>query len=351
MSPGMGGYTTVGGAVRKMWAEEGIRGFYKGLYPNLLKVHILSLCFCGMVLMVGCAEYGCELVKFWVCPRFAFGTLACMGDGSHSNVWTACILGLTKWYRHNYSYTTSVPCLCSSIVCLLRCSGLSLLRVTSVRILRQERTWRMALHRRGSTANKWQFTMPECLLSLTNSRRNLLVIESSRKSTSGLADFQLTLDPASRDLTAVLTALGPYGLDQLCRLFSASNCQSSVVLLFYVIEMVFRVYCWWKLTRNKGSRQIWHHGMYLVLLSNSVVNDQDRKEIRRSSSKKTYIDDCPLVKDRNRYHGRSCSRVSPENGGAVLWVCTGGVQLISGTVTRFFYFICRFNAGKRGSYR
>ena len=85
--------------------------------------------------------------------------------------------------------------------------------------------------------------MPECLLSLTNSRRNLLVIESSRKSTSGLADFQLTLDPASRDLTAVLTALGPYGLDQLCRLFSASNCQSSVVLLFYVIEMVFRVYC------------------------------------------------------------------------------------------------------------
>jgi hypothetical protein len=64
MSPGMGGYTTIGGAVRKMWAEEGIRGFYKGLYPNLLKVHILSLCFYGMVLMVGCAEYGCELVKF-----------------------------------------------------------------------------------------------------------------------------------------------------------------------------------------------------------------------------------------------------------------------------------------------
>jgi hypothetical protein len=66
MSPGMGGYTTVGGAVRKMWAEEGIRGFYKGLYPNLLKVRILSFmfCVCGVVLMVGCTEYGCELVNF-----------------------------------------------------------------------------------------------------------------------------------------------------------------------------------------------------------------------------------------------------------------------------------------------
>jgi hypothetical protein len=38
MSPGMGGYTSITGAVRKMAAEEGIRGFYKGLYPNLLKV-------------------------------------------------------------------------------------------------------------------------------------------------------------------------------------------------------------------------------------------------------------------------------------------------------------------------
>lgn len=34
----MGGYTSVSGAIRKMLAEEGIRGFYKGLYPNLLKV-------------------------------------------------------------------------------------------------------------------------------------------------------------------------------------------------------------------------------------------------------------------------------------------------------------------------
>ena len=40
MSPGMGGYSTVGGAVSKMWREEGLRGFYKGLYPNLLKVRI-----------------------------------------------------------------------------------------------------------------------------------------------------------------------------------------------------------------------------------------------------------------------------------------------------------------------
>ena len=34
----MGGYTSITGAVRKMATEEGIRGFYKGLYPNLLKV-------------------------------------------------------------------------------------------------------------------------------------------------------------------------------------------------------------------------------------------------------------------------------------------------------------------------
>jgi Mitochondrial carrier protein len=38
MSPGMGGYDNVRVAVRKMWIEEGVRGFYKGLYPNLLKV-------------------------------------------------------------------------------------------------------------------------------------------------------------------------------------------------------------------------------------------------------------------------------------------------------------------------
>ncbi len=38
MSPGMGGYSSISGAVSKMAREEGIRGFYKGLYPNLLKV-------------------------------------------------------------------------------------------------------------------------------------------------------------------------------------------------------------------------------------------------------------------------------------------------------------------------
>jgi Mitochondrial carrier protein len=41
MSPGMGGYSSVGGAVKKMIREEGFRGFYKGLYPNLLKVRAL----------------------------------------------------------------------------------------------------------------------------------------------------------------------------------------------------------------------------------------------------------------------------------------------------------------------
>lgn len=38
MSSAMGGYTSVRGAIVKMSREEGIRGFYKGLYPNLLKV-------------------------------------------------------------------------------------------------------------------------------------------------------------------------------------------------------------------------------------------------------------------------------------------------------------------------
>jgi hypothetical protein len=40
MSPGMGGYSSIGDAVRKMVREEGTRGFYKGLFPNLLKVNI-----------------------------------------------------------------------------------------------------------------------------------------------------------------------------------------------------------------------------------------------------------------------------------------------------------------------
>jgi solute carrier family 25 (mitochondrial phosphate transporter), member 23/24/25/41 len=38
MTPGLGGYTSIGGAVKKMFREEGFRAFYKGLYPNLLKV-------------------------------------------------------------------------------------------------------------------------------------------------------------------------------------------------------------------------------------------------------------------------------------------------------------------------
>jgi len=41
MTAGMGGYSSIGVAVRKMAREEGIRGFYKGLYPNLLKVRDL----------------------------------------------------------------------------------------------------------------------------------------------------------------------------------------------------------------------------------------------------------------------------------------------------------------------
>lgn len=61
MSAGMGGYSSIGGAVKKMMAEEGIRGFYKGLYPNLLKVSTLSLltpgyvprfCFCCSMLVI-----------------------------------------------------------------------------------------------------------------------------------------------------------------------------------------------------------------------------------------------------------------------------------------------------------
>lgn len=39
MSPGMGGYSSIRVAVSKMAREEGIGGFYKGLYPNLLKVN------------------------------------------------------------------------------------------------------------------------------------------------------------------------------------------------------------------------------------------------------------------------------------------------------------------------
>jgi len=42
MSPGLGGYSSIGGAIKKMMHEEGVRGFYKGLYPNLLKVYIRS---------------------------------------------------------------------------------------------------------------------------------------------------------------------------------------------------------------------------------------------------------------------------------------------------------------------
>jgi hypothetical protein len=38
MSSALGGYSSIGGAIRKMLREEGLRGFYKGLYPNLLKV-------------------------------------------------------------------------------------------------------------------------------------------------------------------------------------------------------------------------------------------------------------------------------------------------------------------------
>lgn len=36
---GMGyGYNSMGGAIRMIIAEEGIKGLYKGLTPNLLKV-------------------------------------------------------------------------------------------------------------------------------------------------------------------------------------------------------------------------------------------------------------------------------------------------------------------------
>src|SRR5579862_4732870 len=55
MSASMGNYNTVGGAIKTMFRDEGVRGFYKGLYPNLLKVSSISspifrslllLCFC-----------------------------------------------------------------------------------------------------------------------------------------------------------------------------------------------------------------------------------------------------------------------------------------------------------------
>lgn len=36
---GMGyGYTSMGGAIKMILAEEGVKGLYKGLTPNLLKV-------------------------------------------------------------------------------------------------------------------------------------------------------------------------------------------------------------------------------------------------------------------------------------------------------------------------
>ena len=38
MSPGLGGYMSIVGAVKKIIHEEGIRGFYKGIFPSLLKV-------------------------------------------------------------------------------------------------------------------------------------------------------------------------------------------------------------------------------------------------------------------------------------------------------------------------
>ena len=37
--PGMGyQYTSITGAIRSILVQEGVRGFYKGLTPNLLKV-------------------------------------------------------------------------------------------------------------------------------------------------------------------------------------------------------------------------------------------------------------------------------------------------------------------------
>jgi hypothetical protein len=76
MASGLGGYSSIGGAVSKMWREEGIRGFYKGLYPNLLKVRtpkkplspiaLIPLSVqhfvCGGLIRVGRSEYGGKLV-------------------------------------------------------------------------------------------------------------------------------------------------------------------------------------------------------------------------------------------------------------------------------------------------
>ncbi len=31
-------YATISGAIRQIWIEEGVRGFYKGITPNLMKV-------------------------------------------------------------------------------------------------------------------------------------------------------------------------------------------------------------------------------------------------------------------------------------------------------------------------
>ena len=70
MAAGLGGYSSIGGAVSKMWREEGLRGFYKGLYPNLLKVQIpvppqkyIPRFYCGSRrLSIGGPEYGGKLV-------------------------------------------------------------------------------------------------------------------------------------------------------------------------------------------------------------------------------------------------------------------------------------------------
>ena len=84
MAAGLGGYSSIGEAVMKMWREEGIRGFYKGLYPNLLKVpsplahnvpELLLLIFLrspaygSKLIVVGRSEYGSKLVHLRIRPR------------------------------------------------------------------------------------------------------------------------------------------------------------------------------------------------------------------------------------------------------------------------------------------